>query len=554
MWKIIVAGVYYTLNMKGRFLAISEISIIVVLAIVPLFVTFPYRVNIFLSWEGAYRMSEGQLPFRDFGTPLGGMFWVIPAIFFKLFGCQLITLVKAQVFINIIAGLSFRSILKHCRVPAGISLVAVVLFCLSYSFFNFWPWYNHTVIVYQLVALAFLFQYMNATGTYRIWRLAASALFVCFSFLTKQDGGGMAFMICLALLAYYCYTEKKWMPLAAFVVFFATALTAIIIPFAQYQFGYWFNHGQPPHTARVSVSEIISEFLYGSYFIKFYIFLVILLLFARYKKWSELWTNRTDMLFLLLTLAILGEAAVFQVTSYTPPDNNIFFHSFAVAFILVMLSKIAVVNFERPVIIVASLAGMLLWWSSVYWKYIQRIADRMAPRANVAVTVSPAGENLVNRNTYMISTHPLHDIPVEQWQFSGLKAFHRIFMPQPTIDGMHRLLAMDLVKKGKNLKVLNMSELTPLAAEIPYEPERNPHLPLWYHLGVGMFNRQAALFEQRIQQHHYDLVLFEYIPSLNNFYPFRVRDSLKVHYKMVDAFPAPRRGETQGQIEVYVKP
>ena len=45
-----------------------------------------------------------------------------------------------------------------------------------------------------------------------------------------------------------------------------------------------------------------------------------------------------------------------------------------------------------------------------------------------------------------------------------------------------------------------MSELTPLAAEIPYTLERNGRLPLWYHLGVGMFNRQADSLETRIQR------------------------------------------------------
>src|SRR5690349_17796802 len=118
----------------------AEVFLIILLACVPLFIRLPYRVNIFLSWEGAYRMSEGQLPFKDFGIPLGGMYWVIPALFFKIFGAKLITLVKAQVLINIIAGLAFRSILVSLSVDKGIRLASVLLFCISYSFFNFWPW------------------------------------------------------------------------------------------------------------------------------------------------------------------------------------------------------------------------------------------------------------------------------------------------------------------------------------------------------------------------------------------------------------------------------
>src|ERR1700754_4966524 len=93
-------GFIKTIKMRRRIANITEILFIVIIASVPLFSTFPYRVNIFLTWEGAYRMSEGQMPFRDFGTPLGGMYWVIPAFFFKVFGPKLITLIKAQVLIN----------------------------------------------------------------------------------------------------------------------------------------------------------------------------------------------------------------------------------------------------------------------------------------------------------------------------------------------------------------------------------------------------------------------------------------------------------------------
>lgn len=538
--------------MSRRTLQYAELFIIIVLACIPLLVTLPYRVNIFLSWEGAYRISRGQLPFRDFGTPLGGIYWLIPAIFFKIFGPQMITLVKAQVFINIIAGLSFRSILNSLSVRSGIRVLSVLVFCISYSFFNFWPWYNHSVIVYELVALAFLFKFLlPADNKYRLAWLAVSAFFVCFSFLTKQDGGGMTFLICCALLAGYGLTEKKWIPLVSFTGFFAVILFLLILPFLKYGFGYWFNHGQPPHTARVSAFEITDEFFSSSQWIKFYLFLIVILLLSRFQNWKSLYSNKRDLLFLLLTLAILGEAAVFQVTSYTPPDNNIFFHSFAFVFLFSFLAHTWPVNFEKPAVLITCIAGIMLWWSSSYWKYIQRIAMRVLPQQEE--TVSATGENVVNRRTYILNTDTANDASMNDWVETGLKSFKHIYMPKPTADGMNRLLNMDLVRQHKNLRVLNMSELTPLAEEIPYQLESNPQLPLWYHLGVGMFNRQAEIFEKRIGEHYYDLVLFEYVPSLNNFYPFRVRDSLRQHYKMVDSFAAPRRGETKGSIEVYVK-
>ena len=106
-------------TLSSRKALILESLVIIGLALVPLFVTFPYRVNIFLSWEGAYRISEGQMPYRDFGMPLGYGYWIVPALFMKIFGPQLITLVKAQVLLNIIGGFSFRAILLNLGVAPG---------------------------------------------------------------------------------------------------------------------------------------------------------------------------------------------------------------------------------------------------------------------------------------------------------------------------------------------------------------------------------------------------------------------------------------------------
>ncbi len=573
--------------MARNLLAKMELLIIIGLACIPLLIHYPYRVNIFLSWEGAYRISSGQLPFRDFGTPLGGMYWMVPAMFFKIFGPKMITLIKAQVFLNILAGLAFRSVLGSLSVDKGIRLAAVLLFCLSYSFFNFWPWYNHTVIVYELVGLACLFRYLFGVGTvsgevglavagtgvsgagsrYRAGWLAGAAFFVCLSFLTKQDGGGMAFMLCCALLACHGLLERKWAPLLIFAAGFFAVLLLLILPFLPHGFGYWFNHGQPPHTARVSAYDITSEFLGSSQWIKFYFFLSLVIVLARWRTLASFRTDKKALFFLLLTWGILGEAAVFQVTSYTPPDNNIFFHSFAFTCILSLLAPLLPGYFGRSRACLVMVVGILLWWSGVWWKYTQRLAASILPHSQE--TVSPTGENVVNRMTYMNGVNPpdTTEIPMDKWVECGLPAFDKVSMPPPTAAGIHRLLDMPMVKEnrelltreangsspGKGLQVLNMSELTPLAVEMPYTLERNPALPLWYHLGVGMFNRQAALFEGRIRDHYYDLVLFEYVPNLNNFYPFRVRDSLRVHYRLVDSFMAPRRGETRGDIEVYVK-
>jgi hypothetical protein len=533
---------------KAVLFSYLELIIIIALACVPLFLTFPYRVNIFLSWEGAYRLSQGHVPFKDFGMPMGYVYWVVPSFFFKLFGPQLITLVKAQVFINIISGLAFRSILNSLQVNNGVRLLSVLLYCLSFSFFNFWPWYNHSVVVYEFVAIAFLLKHIFSDDKYVSWAwLFLSAVFCVLSFFTKQDAGGLCIGMCLVLLAASIVYTKKFLPLALFAGFLLLAGGLFIFPYLEHNLSYWFNYGQAPSTARLSVMELIGDFFAESQWIKFYLFLTVLLSFAKFKKLGKAGIGLSDLLFLLLTLGILAEAAILQVTSYTPPDNNIFFHAFAFAFLFSQLSALLQLDFLgwKPLLI--GTFGLLLWWSGTYWKYIERIAQR-----SIAKKTSPVKgeENIVNRSTYKINPEP-KDIPMSKWVFSGMKSFEKIYMPKPTVEGIQRLKKLNLVQPNTNQKVLNMTELTPLAVELGFELEKGSTQPLWYHLGVAMFNKQAQMFENRIAGKHYDLVLFEHIPTLNNFYPFRVRDSLQLHYHKVDSFLAPRRGETQGMIEVY---
>lgn len=538
-----------------RLLSFAEIGLIALIALAPVFASFPYRINIFLSWEGAYRMAEGQVPFRDFGMPVGYMYWVIPAIFFKLLGAQLITLVKAQAFINILAGLAFRSIFKSLNLDPAIRFLSVLVFCLSYTFFNYWPWYNHTVIVYELIALAFLFKYLTAariTARSYGW-VALSGAFVFFAFFTKQDGGGLALMLCLALLAYHAWLTRKWLSLPLFLG--ATLLTglALILPIGGSGFAYWFNHGQAPHSSRISITEILREFFTESTWIKFYLFLIVLLVMNYFRQWKETLRNKEFMLFLLLTLGILAEASIFQVTSYVPVDNNIFFHSFAFAFILSLLADRLPLRFTnwKPLLLVT--AAVFIWWSPVYWKYVERFVIR--PGAEEYTYTTHGGyryANVVNKNTFMVDLDTTA-VPLSQWRVPQLRSFHKILLPGPTVDGIERLLSTALVKSGRAKKVLNMTELTPLAAELPFSLETGPDYPLWFHKGVGMFEKETRMFTNRIAENYYDLVLYEYIPYLNNFNAFAVREALQKDYQLQDRFPAPRNPSAQSWIEVYVR-
>ncbi len=259
------------------------------------------------------------------------------------------------------------------------------------------------------------------------------------------------------------------------------------------------------------------------------------------------------MLFTLLTLGIIAEAVIFQVTSYLPVDNNIFYHSFCIVYILTMLSALLPININTWKTTLIFTACILLWWSQSYWKYIERFVIPSKPETYT--THTHAGytyADVVNRNTYMIEIDTTA-IPLNQWRLSSLPTLHKVLLPGPTVDGIDRLMSSDLVKNGKDLKVLNMSELTTLAAEIPFKLETGKDYPLWFHKGVGMFERETNMFINRVKNNYYDLVLFQYVPYSNNIYPFSVREALMENYKRTDTFPVPRNPSSHAWIEIYVK-
>lgn len=530
-------------ELPSRQQTLIELVIIVVFAAIPLFATYPFRINIFLSYEGAYRMYMGQMPFKDFGIPLGYGYWVVLCAFFKMFGPFMSSLVKAQVFINIISGIAFSSILKSLGLTDGRRLIALFLFVISYSFPNFWPWYNHTVIVYEIIGLAFLLRSFNQQVVWKhIVFSALAALFLFFSFFTKQDGGFFAVVIGFALADYNSLEKRNLKPALIFTGLFILVLALFIGPLIQYDFLYWFNYGQPPHYSRINGFDIVHEFFEMSFFLKFYMLIVGLIVLPKLRDIKAFFNSRNEFLHFILTAAILVQAIVLQITSYTPPEGNIYFHSFCFAYIISNVKW--QVNFSQLGNLTAAMLLIFLWWSGTYWKYVSRTIERFFPKQE-----QTGAENVISINTYKVEKDTM-ELDKATWRLSEFKGFDKVYMPVETIEGIRRIKAMPMFSGSDKPKVLNMSELTPLAYELGFELETG--LPLWYHLNVGMFDQQMKIFKDRVDQKYYDLVLFEIVPNLNNFYPYAVQDALKKHYRKIDVFQAPRR-KTNELIEVYQK-
>ncbi len=532
-------------EVSGRQIAFVEAFLIILLTGYKLFAShIQYDINVFVEWEGAYRLYLGQVPFQDFGMPVGYVFWIIPALFFKIFGPYVFTLLLSQAFINLISGFTFWGILRLLGVNPSIRLAAVLVYCLSFTMDNLWPWYNHSVFVFELIGLYFVvkatLQGFQSKKSY--FYVTLCSMFMVLAMLTKQDVGGLGLVFGFVIVLYGSWVHKTYFPVISYVLAYVLFLFILIGPFLQYEFTYWFNYGQEPHYSRVSSFDLIDEFLFNSPFIKLYLLLVVVILLNKSGpgNFNNLLHNKRDAVFLLLTVGILLQAAIVQVTSYTPSDGNIYFHSFALAYILASLRLN--VKYQKVYVVIALFLMAGLWWSQKPWKIVRKRIASVASKG--------AASDVVSKNTFIIDTAKVKDV---SWTPAKLKVFKRIKLPEPTNEGLARLMELPLVKNGKDLKVLNMSELTPLAYEIGYEPETGPDYPLWYHQGVAFFDREVETFCEKIEQGTYDLILFEDIPRLNQFYPYAVRDCIRENYKMEFKFYAPRSNPFLGWVEVYVK-
>jgi hypothetical protein len=525
--------------MKSLFTALPYL-LILVFSSFPLLFDLPFRDNIYLSWEGAYRIYQGQMPFVDFGMPLGYGYWLLPSLGFHVFGPSLFSLIKIQVFINIISGIAFLSLVKRFTQDKGLILTTLFLYLVSYSFFNFWPWYNHSVIVFEFIGLAFLLIPLmdsQMSKWKRFGLLGVSAFFIFLSLFTKQDGGAFALFISGILLIYFSIIRKELYHLLFFGASYLAISLIFILPLIPHEFGYWFNYGQAPHYSRISLYDFMSTIFGASHFIKFYFLLIILIVLYKSREGVQWLMDLHQGLFLLLTLGVLFQASILQVTSYVPVDGNLYFHSFMFLYIICNLPL--KLDYSKWINTLVLMSLVLFWWSGVYWKYASRMFSSFAPKTTTEVVSMSSYTNVIDTVT----------LDKSKWRISEEKAFHHIKLPPDAVDAIEILKSWSSTK-SKDVKVLNMSELTPLAEVMGYELEKG--MPLWYHLNVGMFDRELKRIEGRIENGYYDMVIFEVIPQLNNFYPFHTREVLKENYDVMLTFQAPREYTTEF-IEVYVK-
>jgi hypothetical protein len=149
-----------------------------------------------MIFDGAWRLLQGQVPYRDVLYPFGPMAFVVQALFFKLFGVDFSTTVLSAAVLNAMAGLLVIRIvgllLPMQKVTAMMAGLATA--CWFQAPFGT-LWFEQTAFFFGLVGLLTALEGERAAGSRSYWLHLLTGLLAALAILSKQNAGLLFFLI-----------------------------------------------------------------------------------------------------------------------------------------------------------------------------------------------------------------------------------------------------------------------------------------------------------------------------------------------------------------------
>jgi hypothetical protein len=458
-----------------------------------------------ILWEGAYRLSLGQMPFRDFGTPVGPVSFLIPALFFKLFSPSWFVMQLSQMFENAILLILAYQLLQRLQLTPSNINKAIACFAFFYLVFLSHPWYNSGAFLCFLASMVLLLVpgYLS---------VIAAGLMGGLCFLAKQDYGVMNF--CLGSLVLLLTRSdkaslskdisfgltvltdfKRMRSMVGLIVIFAMAFTLPVLALIYWvdgaPFFYWFNYGQPPHEIRKiriwdfkNHGNLLIPACIGFYF--------------AYR------TRRIDLLF----------AGIFFICSFVVSSTSgldytaFFFFLFLPLLVQTVRDRVLVRNRWVSLLLLVATLACIAFPAKYFYRLVQ-------------TTVLAKAEPFSFRHVYV--TRPVQAYP------ASMPFFKNVMGSDDSILMMGQLQEILKGKTGPELQVLNISELTPLYAELGSTPPL--HYPLWYHNKISLFPREIELIDRDIDENKFDVIILQNAHGQANFEEFLARLQRNSHYQ-----------------------
>lgn len=514
---------------------------VIAMCLTGLFITFEIRDFVYfrdyaITFEGAYRIFLGQIPYRDFGTPVGPASFVIPALFFKLFEPNWTVFLLSQQFQNACMLVLVYALLGRIGTRSITKWIALIAFSVFYLLLLTHPWYNITGAILLFAGT------LCSLSSSRISILAAG-LMAGLAVLAKQDFGLLTLLVAGFIVAVVSlgsdrdkilpslnslWNKERLRNFAINQLLFSLASVSIIFIFVMItdaeKFSYWFNYGQAPHKARsISLQSLLFGGVVGG--------------------GMALIALACNNFRLLLASIFIVAATVSRTTS-----GLHFTHYYFVAFLPVMIDECLRLRIQfKVLVLLVALSG----------------TSRMmiGPLNDVYRVVESLSLNQPEHSAfdYRSISRPVVGFPTELQTFSL-----RTHAPPQTIDTILELKRISAekgnIEAGSTIKILNISELTPIYAELGSTPPKG--LPLWFHTKVSLFPQQIDQLVGILSGQEFDIILLQgthegLSESYKNFLSILKNNSSYELMRKIQNSPANAskhcEPNCQGDIFVYIK-
>jgi hypothetical protein len=428
-----------------------------------------------IIWDAAYRMSEGQVIYKDFYTPTGPISFFLPYLSFKIFGYSYTALKIAQVVISISILFAYKLLLDAVADNSRIKSVNYWIFLLLFVLPLGFPWYNTTALMFSLWAAVLVVKgqsYLNVIG---------AGFLLVLSILSKQDYGLMGLVVCLGLVwakefqfrfktIAFNFQRDLWKSLIL--------ITASIVPIALYalvsqDFAQYFNFGsQYDGTA----SRLRNLFGTGTSYVFFTSILIGL--YVYYKQ---------PTLLVALSILLLLSASVVRATSGLSHISATFYVGGLLTIVYFLWKSIK--NRKLLLLITLFVIPLCLF---MLGKPIRNFVN--------LVSVSSTNKNVLYFNFSKISAGSLSKKTLSPVAPTYLNEDSVIFS---------KLVAEKMTEiKNKKIPIfLNASELTYLNYYVGVDAPKL--LPLWFHENITFGKSDYSALEKTLDKMSPDMVVLD---------------------------------------------
>ncbi len=463
--------------------AVLFISVFMVLILFAFLGKYLFFRDYSIIWEGAYRLNHGQLPYRDFGIPMGPAVFILPSIYQFLFGYSFNGILYCGILVQFLSFVALFQILKSFKFNFFETSCFTIIFLISYLLNFKYLWYNS----FALMLLLFTVHFCIKSFHHSVYGIL-SGFFVFLCLITKQDYGFLSAIFLFCFSIYLLFNKKIKSVLFSFFTLLIS-ISTFILWFKPHELLYWFNHGQPYFQSRFHRLKFnLKHFNYFG------------------KNEFEFHQHTIDETIVYSVIITVILSVYLFINKNKTPFKSIFICLF----------------FILSAYVTSRLSGLSYFSTGYYWVFISILGYLYISNINQYI-------KWINYSAlFIMIVFVFNKVPTRYLKITENKALYYDYTPiekksiradqkeSSKIFGRTYLLSnvpndIDTLKKIVQLyhckSMLNMTELTPLV-EILNMP-LTTKLPLWFDPSTCLLDREKYKLIEDFKNRKYDLILIQ---------------------------------------------